>query len=459
MHSIERGYVVLLTTVILSFAGILYTSNMVSLQIIDNKVLGNYYRNNEAFTNAESGINLILNKLNSIDVAKSMLTSLPFTYPEHTSSLLYKVEVNKINHNKLSIVSIGTSSDKSASRQVSLEVYHYFSFNIPKAPLLSNGKLTFDDANSINDGCEGLSMADCRSPGNISKDLMISQPSKLVVSNEERDNNALLQRCALPASVDNINVNVININALQGQLEDAEGNSRIKEVINGHWGKAEASTGDVFEQVSSIANLNNAGSLFESTFGSTWEQTKSVFINNPLVADIDMTFNSDLDCSQQLQSIEQHINIIYIKGNCNIRSSDLSTMNTFSVGSSDAPKMVLIEGGQFITPNNANVTINGLLYLIPQVNDLTDSNGEVIYIDGIKQTHQEKAINLAGVNVQGALLSEYDCSISLHDSTSDNHKSVSIRYDNNKLNRLYEQIGMSPSASYYQLVAGSWRDF
>ena len=59
MKKQQQGFAVLTTVIILSIAGIAYTTHMACLQLIDNKVLANYYRSSEAFANAESGVNLI----------------------------------------------------------------------------------------------------------------------------------------------------------------------------------------------------------------------------------------------------------------------------------------------------------------------------------------------------------------------------------------------------------------
>lgn len=446
----QSGYVVLLTTVILSFAGILYTSNMVSLQVIDNKVLANQYRSSEAFVNSESGVNLILNKLSSADMTMDMLNSLPFSYPENRSSLPYIVKVDRIGNNKLSISSIGRSLDNSAFREISLQVYYNLSFNVPDAPLLSNGKLLIDAANSINDGCEGLSVDDCSSPGSVSNHLIISNPRVIDAESDEIEDNPDLAQCLSSPSSEQSN-NVIANQAIQGQLLDSEGHSRIKQVVNNNWGKAEVSAGEVFNHMSPIANFNQPESLFEYTFATKWSEAQKTLINTPLVADIDMTLTAGAGCAQQLKNIEQNINVIYIKGDCEISASDLSAVGTFTIGSTTYPKMLLIDGGKFITSENAKVSVNGILYLLPKVNDIVDEHGELVYVDGVKQTYREKVIDLAKINVNGSLLSEYDCSIS--------RGGLSVRYDKDNLNRLYQHMGMAPASSRYQLVAGSWRDF
>ena len=115
----QQGFAILISAIVLSVAGIVYTANMATSQLIDNQVLGNYYRNNEAFVNAESGINLILSKLDTTTIAAEMLNSLPYTYPEvMTSTTPYQVIVADIGSNKIQITSTGQSQDATSSREI-----------------------------------------------------------------------------------------------------------------------------------------------------------------------------------------------------------------------------------------------------------------------------------------------------------------------------------------------------
>jgi len=453
------GFAILLTTIILSVAVVIYTSNMVVLQLMDNKVLGNYYRNSEAFVNAESGVNLILNKLDTVEIASEMLLHLPFNYPEKaTLADKYHVTVTDIGANKLFISSIGLSKDGSASRTISLKVYYHFSFEIPDAALLSNGKLKVDKLDSINDGCEGVASSQCRNPGNIAKQLIVSQPN--VSAGDNETSAPKLCSSDFPSAE-----NLIDLNAIDGELFDQDGLTRFQEINDSKWGEAALASGLVFDQVAEIKDVNSASSLFESTFGKSWEATKQQLIKSTVVAHIDMTGIASSDCAQLLENVDQDVAIIYIEGDCKISSqhsvaSNTSTNNHFTIGSPDNPKMVFMEGGRFVLPPKTTSSVIGMLYLMPATHDLIDANGNPIYIDGVKQTQQDQEINLAGIRVNGALLSDYHCSASDHPMGSANAEEYfSIRYDKNILNTLYQQIGMTPYSSQYQLVAGSWRDF
>ena len=462
MGSRQNGFAVLITVIILSVAAISYTSNMAYLQIMDNLVLGNYYRNSEAFVNAESGINLTLSKLNTVDTANEMLDNLPFVYDTPINSKTsYKVTVTKVASNKLHITSTGRSQDGTASRIVSLQAYYNIAFNIPIAPLSSNGTLQINATDSINDGCGGLTKAACRSPGNIAEKIIINNPNLAAASIESSniEESPILCNSALSAA------NNIDENAIFGEQMDQQGHSRFEEVSAQQWGVAASAAGSVFDQVNTIDDMDNASSLFESTFGVVWQDAKEELVSSASVAHIDMNNLITGSCSDQLQSIDDDIDVIYIQGDCNIKQADITTSNIdgnqhFTLGSSDDPKMVFIEGGTFITPENARSTVIGMLYFMPASHDVIDDNGNLVYVDGIKQTLQEQSIDLAGIRVNGALLSEYNCSASNPmKSGNDAQKNLSIRYDKNVLNKLYKQLGMTDSTSNYQIVAGSWRDF
>lgn len=462
MGSRQQGFAILITVIVLSITGIAYTSYMAYLQIMDNLVLANYYRNSEAFVNAESGINLTLSKLNTVDTANEMLDNLPFVYATPINSTTsYQVTVTKVASNKLHITSTGQSQDGTASRIVSLEVYYNIAFNIPIAPLSSNGKLQINATDSINDGCEGLTKAACRSPGNIAEKIIVNNPSLATVNIEDSNNELPSTLCSSTSS----EANSIDENAIFGELIDQEGYSRFEEIIAQQWGSAASAAGSVFDQVNSIDDMDNASSLFESTFGVAWQDAKDELASSASVAHINMNNSITGSCSEQLQSIDDDIDIIYIQGDCNIKQDDIATSNIdgnqhFTLGSADTPKIVFIEGGTFITPPNAASTVIGMLYLMPATHDVIDDDGNLIYVDGIKQTKQDQSVDLAGIRVNGALLSGYNCSASnTIDSSNDVHKNLSIRYDKNVLNKLYKQLGMTDSTSHYQIVSGSWRDF
>ena len=128
---LEQGFVVLTTVIFLCIAAIIFTSNMARLQLTDNQITGNYYRNSEAFMNAESGINFILSQLNDEILREGILARLPNEqtekpHYEHVNNPShYIVHLNRVNENRLEIVSHGRSMDNTAKRDIHLEVDIY----------------------------------------------------------------------------------------------------------------------------------------------------------------------------------------------------------------------------------------------------------------------------------------------------------------------------------------------
>ena len=167
-----KGFVILTTVVLLSFACIIFTIRMAENQLLDNEIEANYYRTNEAFVNAESGINDALSKINQ---STTFLDSLPISYSSQDN--MYSVNIKRVTDNRISIVASGSSRDASAQKEVQVQVFDEPSFDIPKSPFSSNGKVNFNAAATINDGCEGLSEVNCISPGNIAAYSIISAPS------------------------------------------------------------------------------------------------------------------------------------------------------------------------------------------------------------------------------------------------------------------------------------------
>ena len=208
-------------------------------------------------------------------------------------------------------------------------------------------------------------------------------------------------------------------------------------------------------------------SAFENTFGITWQDAKDELTSSSQVAHIDMGNLNNGSCSEQLNNLDDLIDIIYITGDCNIKQQHTSINSAgnkhFTIGSADDPKLIFIEGGSFTALPDTHSAVIGLLYLLPASEAVIDDNGDLVYIDGIKQTAQDISIDLAGIQVNGALLSEYSCSVSSAASNNINNDDslppLSIRYDKNVLNQLYKQLGMTDATSNYQLVAGTWRDF
>lgn len=452
MDNKHRGFAVLAIVIILSIASIAYTTNMAYLQLMDNKVLSNYYANSEAFINAESGINLVLNKLSSAVHAHEMLKQLPFTFATaEQANTAYQVSVTSLTANQLAISSTGYSSDKSALRLISLEVYYELDFDIPTAPLQSNGRLNINAGDTINDGCEGVSLIDCLSSDNIADNIVISQHD-LSLSEQT------LALCPDHKSLEQ--------EAIYGELTDAQGASRIQSINKGQWGSTATFNNPIFDQVTPITDLTDSRSLFEKTFAVTWADAKAHFIKSEQVAYIDMRYGSAMDCSHQLAQVEESISVIYIEGDCHINpldvaSSTLSGDQHFTIGSTEQPKMVFMEGGTFVTPQDTQSAVIGMLYLLPKSEAVLDNSGSFQYQEGIQQVSEQQSINLSGIKVNGSLLSEYDCSYTsnLVDSDGVTSPHLSVRYDKQVLKRLYQQLAVIPSASHYQLVAGTWRDF
>ena len=154
-----QGFAVLASVILLCLASIVFTSHIASSQIIDNKIIANYYRNAEAFANAESGVNFILAQLDDSALAQTILINLPF----HHSSIArhYQVTVQELQLGKIQITSAGTSIDGTAKREINVEADFYLDYPVPEAPLSTNGKLNLDESSLVNDGCEGLGNADC----------------------------------------------------------------------------------------------------------------------------------------------------------------------------------------------------------------------------------------------------------------------------------------------------------
>ena len=294
----QKGFAVLTTVVILSAAGILYTLNMAHSQLIDNRILGNIFRNNEALVHAESGVNLILNKLSDTTTAEQILNGLPFTYPEQlTDTNYYQVIVKRGDDNddqQLIITSTGYSQDKTATKIVSLKVERFEVFDIPVSALSSNGQLNINSKGNINTGCEGLSKEDCRSPGNIAEQAVISR-----APSENNDD----EFCTNDST-------------------DSLLTYQIQNITDQQWGDATSFAGTVFDNVDTINDMNNASSLFESTFGIDLNDAKQALSDSEQVANIDMTDSSALSCSEQLNEIDASISIVYIKGDCNIDIND-----------------------------------------------------------------------------------------------------------------------------------------
>lgn len=462
MHSIKqaKGFVVLTSVVLLSIVGIAFTSNMASTQLIDNQVVGNYYRNNEAFVNAESGINLILSK---IDESSAILASLPLPYEPADSH--FKVLITRLNKNTVEISSLGTSLDNSAQREISLQVYHETAYNIPLAPVGSNGKLNMDSTATINEGCEGVSAANCKSPGNIADYQLVSNPAN---ESQETDlctgstlgQNQIDQSALYSDSADN---NFLTIGE-EISFVDEFGDT-VTETVG--WPN-DVPAGSNFYGVEVEDNLSPT-TLFESTFGVSREAGVNTLQASSEVAKIDMNDGVNISCSKRLQALSDEITTIYIKGDCDIDQNDASHSITsenkrFTIGSVDNPKRVFLEGGTFITQPNTGASVIGMLYFLPGLTDKLDADGNPIpdpENEGAYLQVEMQSIDMGGIRVNGAMLTDYNCSHDGYDKTDKNgtKQHFSARYDKTVLNKLYENTGSLAVDSGYSFVAGSWRDF
>ncbi|PKF61784.1 hypothetical protein CW745_10745 [Psychromonas sp. psych-6C06] len=449
----QQGFAVLTSAVLLSMAGIAFTANMASSQLVDNQIIGNYYRNNEAFANAESGMNFVLSQLDDSTIAKQMLANLPYEY--ENSSNHFTIKVTQVNQSKILITSDATSMDGSAKRQINLEVDFFVSFPIPAAAVSSNGKLNLDDSALVNDGCEGLAASDCLGGGNIAEHMLVSNPAI------EEDADDL-------CSGGQLGENVIADNVLKG-----EGDEKIiqpNEDGTGYdWGELSIPEGSEIGGLTPDSDLD-PNSLFEATFGMEMSQDNldDLWDN---AAKIDMRYGGD--CSDMLQDVSDQDEIVYIKGDCNIsqfyaEQSKTSENKVFSIGSTEYPKLVFIEGGTFITAPNTGTSVVGMLYFLPAIRELVDDDGNYIDEDGNLLAEDEEpikvtdaSVDMGGIDVNGALLSEYKCSHDGYDKTDNKgtKQHFSARFDKLVLEALYSDLGMGVSGTGYRLAAGTWRDF
>jgi len=447
MYSVKRqkGFAVLTSALLLSIAGIAFTVNMASTQLIDNQIVANYYRNNEAFINAESGMNFVLSKLTDSALATQLLATLPREYTDNTHH--YRVEVTQIDGNTLQIISYGRSMDNSAQRTIQLQANFLVNRNPPVSPLSSNGKLNIDSTANLNDGCEGLTAADCLSSGNIAAYMIVSNPDGTVVPDPANEGD-LLCFADDPLDANNISENAYYGDASNGRVVDN----------NGDWGAVLAPEGSVFFGIASDPNLDPS-SLFEATFGIKQTESNMSALENYAFL-VDMTIDGALSCSEQLKNVTAEDVVIYIKGNCNIDQGDASKSATsenkrFTIGSVENPKMVFIEGGTFINQPNTGASVVGMLYFLPGQHNVFDAQGNVI------GTEEDLSVDMGGIRVNGALLTEYKCSHDGYDKTDNNgtKQHFSARYDRAVLNDLYKDAGATAGSSNYSIKAGTWRDF
>lgn len=454
-----KGFAVLTSVVLLSLASITFTAEMASTQLIDNKIVGNYYRNNEAFVNAESGINFLLSKIDDPVIGPVVFASIPFTYSSTDNH--YNVQLTRLDDNTLEIVSAGLSMDDSAQRRISLQIHPEMRFNLPGAAVSFNGKLNLDASATVNNGCEGVSAANCKSPGNFADFQLVSNPANEIERTADLCNGSVDAQGDLPA-VDNTGINVIADNAFyqsitaDNSLEIGAKNAEDKVIT---WSNNIPAGSDFFGIA--VADDLVPSSLFESTFGVNKSVgiaalKASAKVANPKVAEIDMTDGINTSCSSRLKALGDEIDTIYITGDCDIAIVDATSSATsenkrFTIGTVDNPKMVFIEGGTFRDAPNTGASVIGMLYFLPGTS-----------VDETGATVVDLSVDMGGIRVNGALLSEYSCSHDGYDKTDIDltKQHFSARYDKTVLDTLYGNIGRQPPVySGYSFVQGSWRDF
>ncbi|MCP4321837.1 MAG: hypothetical protein GY787_08315, partial [Alteromonadales bacterium] len=423
-----------------------------SSQLVDNQIIGNYYRNNEAFANAESGINFVLSMLDNKIQAGVLLEGLPSNSDEPititSTASHYQVNIYKNHSRKITIISSGTSMDGTASRNIQLEADFYLDYPIPVAAVSSNGKFNLDETAVVNDGCEGLGMEECLGGRNIADHMLVSNPDF------EDDESDL-------CSGGSVGENVI----ADGVLLGATTEKIIEETSDGgyDWGGATIPDGSEIAGIPSDPDMV-ANSLFESTFGIEMSQDNldDIWDN---AATINMTNGGD--CSDLLQDVSEEDEIIYIKGDCNISQyytvqSKTSQNKVFTIGSVEHPKLVFIEGGTFVTAPNTGANIVGMLYFLPSKHDQINDDGDhVLDDDGNRIQVLDTSVDMGGVNVNGALLSEYKCSYNGYDKADNKgtKQHFTTRFDKLVLGNLYSEMGMGATNSGYRLSSGTWRDF
>jgi hypothetical protein len=447
----EQGFVILTSSILLSIASIMFTTNMASSQMVDNQIIGNYYRNNEAFSNAESGINFVFAQLDDTVMAAAMLADLPFQYVSTTHH--YNIRVEEIYANKVKIVSVGTSIDGTARREINVEVDYFLNYPIPLAALSANGKLNLDDSALVNDGCEGLAMDSCIGSGNVAEQMLVSNP--------DIEDDVYDELCA----GGQVGINIVADGVLKGESElkkidkitAEDGSDRYD------WEKVTILPGSKMGGLSSDENML-ASSLFEATFGIEMNQANldNLWDNT---ASIDMAFGGE--CAEMLNNVRSEDEIIFIRGDCEISQyyatqSKTSENKVFTIGSTKFPKLIFIQGGTFITAPNTGIAVVGMLYFLPGKHDRVNEQGNILYgEDGIAIQVEDSSIDMGGINVNGALLSEYKCSHDGYDKTDKNgtKQHFSVRFDKQVLSELYSQMGMGAIGSYYRFSSGTWRDF
>jgi len=423
-QSNHAGFAVLTIVLLLSVASLIFTLNMAQVQLLDNQLLANDYRNKEALLHAESGVNLMLNQLNHANVVSQLLNDLPFVYPVVLSANdPFQVQLSQQVDQPLQITSTGYSQDHHAMKQIVLTLQALAHYGIPESSVTSNAALTLNDKAQIQRDCEKLGCTDAELAAPLIDARLFNSPlcldsASLNLSSEQRN--------------------------LQQQLQYHP------------WGAATSFAGTFLDNAGTLIDMNTAQSLFEKTFGAYQSEalyTLSMAEGVTTINTTETALSDDVNslCRQTLQQTDDNHQVLYIQGDC-----DLTNNTTpYVLGSSEYPKMIFIEGGRFIS--QVGVKINGLLYYLPGKQPVLNAAGEKVYLNGVLQTMEEQTVNLTGVQVNGALLSEYACSYNAEET--EQAPFLWVNYNPDVLNTLYQQLNVLPLSVQYKQAQGSWRDF
>ncbi|PKG40633.1 pilus assembly PilX N-terminal domain-containing protein [Psychromonas sp. Urea-02u-13] len=499
----QQGFAVLTSAILLSVAGIVFTANMASSQLVDNQIIGNYYRNNEAFANAESGMNFVLSILDDPALAKKLHEDL---YNSNNGEVIYPSTANHYSvtvsgsASGVSIESIGKSMDESATRVIALDVETYVNFTIPESPIGVNGKINFYKFNSGNSGCNGLDPQDCLADGNIAETIIESNPGILGKATDE---------CSgMDTSATTYNQNSFD---MSGSSDDSDNAVLDNEGI---WESSVKPGSTIFGIPVNNSVIETPTSLFEATYGIEFSEENIVKIKeySAEVGESGVILIDGERCDEELQDVGEQDDVIFITGDCEISNSyaeqSVSSENKIlTIGSTKHPKLVFVEGGSFVTAPNTGAKVMGMLHLLPSVlvdtnvdgvDILTDFNGTVIdglegvyfnedeqlvkLVDGVEEfvgidgdfsrdtvlKSDLVTVNLSGVTVDGALLSEYKCTYSGRTTESQDESSTgqqdtkehfSANYDKLLLGALYSEMNQDSIGNGYRLISGTWRDF
>ena len=423
-QSNHAGFAVLTIVLLLSLASLIYTLNMAQVQLLDNQLLANDYRNKEALLHAESGVSLMLNQLNHANAASQLLNQLPFVYPDVLSSNVpFQVQLSQQVDQPLQITSTGYSQDLHAMKQIVLTLQAVTRYGIPESGVTSNAALTLNDKAKIQRDCESQGCTDAELAAPLIDARLFNSP-------------LCLDSASLNLPSEQIN--------LQQQL-------------NPHsWGTATSFAGTFLDNAGTLIDMNTAQSLFEKTFGTYRSDalyTLSMADGVITINTEDTALKGDMNtlCRQALQQTDDNHQVLYIQGDCDLTSNT----TPYILGSSEYPKIIFIEGGRFIS--QAGVRINGLLYYLPGKQPVLNAEGEKVYLNGVLQTMEEQTVNLTGVQVNGALLSEYACSYNTQEA--EQAPFLWVNYNQDVLNTLYQQLTVLPLSVQYKQAQGSWRDF